>query len=935
MKKVYTRTLVLSLIAVVCLGIGIALTVIGAINISKGVNHSSDGDNKNTTPGLNVMSTTTSDGGTTISTGSSRGSSITSTTPTIPPYYYPPRSGIVFGIISGGEIKPEVFEYIVHEMIPNIITTNWTQPQRVGALCYSKYPPNQIVPFNEPDYNTIKKNISSFIWTPKLTNISTELNQIRQSFLRQLPLEDKYMQTVLFTGTSEKEDIEDSIIDSMMLNESGQLIVIGVGRSVDKNLLKKLSNNVLIWYYGGNEKLITSQVEEMIVGFNPISFSTTTTTAPPTTTINKNVTSMTTNSLLTTTSPPPTKVPIIQTTTTTNSPVIYYPCFTDIILAIDTSSDVLSPLQFQEQISLLTIDITSLWTHYERVALTSYNNNFNSLYTFNTIANHTDFTSKINTFTQGEGSSLTRLLSGLLTLETDNSNQLSIFIFISKLNYADLQFAKTYASQLLRKGKLNFIILDNNVNPYDLVSLNASKIVSYNFTKESLPGVKSFFETSYSCNFVPSTPWPLTTTTIQTTTSTLPPTTVSRNYYPPKSGIVFSIDSNKNVDSNLYQSLKTMLTGNIITSQWTYSPRVGVLGYDSNDNTQTSPFGLPNFLTIKEIVNNFTLLSGACSISTGLLETKLQFYTLLPDDLKYMQTVLFTSCSDMNDINNAIVEAFFLREMGQLIIVGFGGNVKKENLLKLTDKVIIWNGDLNDSNFINTLEGWIVGFEPGTFNTSTTSSTTPGGSVAPSKGTKNPITISTLSPNSTSLPPQIPYYPCQTNIILAIDASSDVMTSNDFSQQLNLIQNTITTNWTHYDRVALSWYNGVPSTFFSFNTIGDRTDFNIILKSLITQGPGSSLSKLLSSLVYLQNKNNFKTSTFIFISKVDLDDIEKSREFAENLLKEGYLNFIINGSSITSQQLTMLMTLNPSNIQRWDLSNNNDVLRFFNNSFDC
>uniref|UniRef100_A0A0N5B4N7 VWFA domain-containing protein n=1 Tax=Strongyloides papillosus TaxID=174720 RepID=A0A0N5B4N7_STREA len=926
MKKVYTRTLVLSLIAAVCLAIGIALTVIGAINISKGVKNNSDGDNKTTTPGTDVKSTTTSNGGTGMSSGSTGSSITTTTTTTIPPYYYPPRSGIVFGIISGGEIKPEVFEYIVQEMIPNIITANWTQPQRVGALCYSKYPPNQVVPFNEPDYDTIKKNISSFTWTPNITNISTELNQIRQLFLRQLPLEDKYMQTILFTGISEKEDIENSITDGMMLNESGQLIVIGVGRSVDKNLLKKLSNNVLIWYYGGNEKQITSQVEEMIVGFNPNSFSTTTTTAPSTTTMVSNVTSMTTNSFLTTTTPSPTKVPVIQTTTT-NSPIIYYPCFTDIILAIDTSSDVLSPLQFQEQISLLTIDITSLWTHYERVALTSYNNNFNSLYTFNTIRNHTDFTSKINTFTQSEGSSLTRLLAGLLTLETDSSGQLSIFIFISKLNYADLQFAKAYASQLLKKGKLNFIILDSNVNPYDLVSLNASKIVSYNFTKESLPGVKSFFETSYSCSFVPSTPWPLTTTTIPTTTSTLAPTTVSSNYYPPKSGVVFSIDSNKNIDTNLYQSLKTMLTSNIITSQWTYSSRVGVLGYDSNDNTETSPFGLPNFLAIKEMVNNFTPLSGGCSISIGLLETKLQFYTSLQDDLKYMQTILFTSCSDMNDINNATVDAFFLREMGQLIIVGFGGNVKKENLLKLTDKVIIWNGDLNDSNFINTLEGWIVGFEPSTFNTSTTPPTTPGGSFAPSKVTKNP--------NTTSLPPQIPYYPCQTNIILAIDASSDVLTPDDFSQQLDLIQNTITTNWTHYDRVALSWYNSVPSTFFSFNTIEDRSDFNIILKSLITQGPGSSLSKLLSSLVYLQNKNNFKTSTFVFISEVDLDDIEKSREFAEKLLKEGYLNFIIIGSNLTPQQLTRLLSLNPSNIQQWDFSDNNDVLRFFNNSFDC
>uniref|UniRef100_A0A0K0ERA0 VWFA domain-containing protein n=1 Tax=Strongyloides stercoralis TaxID=6248 RepID=A0A0K0ERA0_STRER len=914
MKKEYIRPLILSLIAIVCLAIGISLTIIGAINISNGVKKTNNNDNKSTTHIIKGKSTftTTSNKGIISSTLSS--STTTKKKPNIP--YYPSRSGIVFGILSEFNMDVNAFQYITQTMIPNIISGNWTHPERVGASNFDKYIKNQIVPFNESDFNTIKKNISSFSWIPGNVNISSQLNFIRQEFLRTLPLEDKYLQTIIFTSNSDKEDIENSITDAMILNESGQLIIVGVGRKVDESLLKKLSKNVMIWYYGGNEKEITKQLESMIVNFNPNTFTITTTVPPKIfniSTIGYKTSKIINSSYQTTTHQ--------LITTSTKKPYINYnPCFTNIILAVDTSSDVLTPIQFQDEIRLISNHITFTWNHYERVALVSYDENVDTLFTFNTTVDSFDFNQKINTFTQNKGSSLTRLLSALLTLQTRNQKELSIFIFISKLNYGDLQFAKIYSQQLLKKGKLNFIILNKNVSPYDLLSLNASKIISYNFTRNDIPNINKFFETSYSCNFIPSLPLPSTTkTTLPIVTTSLPTTINPSYYYPPKSAIIFAIDSQKNIDNNLYQNIKYYITNIIIKSQWNHPSRVGIFGYDSNKNTETSPFGLSQFSDIKQIVNGFQQLSGDCLISIGLEETKLQYYTSLQNDIKYMQTIIFTSCSNINDIDNSTSNAFFLNEMGQLIIVGVGKNVKKENLLKLTNKVVIWDGNVNDNNTSDILEDWIVNFNPSNLKTTTTTG---------SPETTIPTNI------STTMLPWTSYYPCKTNIILAIDASSDVMTSSQFNNEINLIGNILINNWTHYDRISLSWYNNVPSTFFSYNTIMNKKDFDKILK-LVIQEPGYSLSKLLSTLTYLQNNNTFKTSTFIFISKVDDTDIENSRIFANTLLKEGTLNFITIGNNITLNELSKLYTLNPSNVFQWNYENSNDIITFFNQSFDC
>ncbi|CEF61942.1 von Willebrand factor, type A domain-containing protein [Strongyloides ratti] len=918
MKKEYIRTLILSLIAVVCLAIGISLTIIGAINISNGIKKTSDNDNKSTTHIIGIKSTITTTNNKVIISSTSSLDTTTKKHSNVP--YYPPRSGIVFGIMSGNDMNIEGFQYIVQNMIPNIISNKWTHSERIGASNYNLYIKSQIVLFNEPNYNTIKKNISSFTWFPDKINISTQLNNIRQDFLRVLPLEDKYMQTIIFTSNNNKEDIENSISDAMILNESGQLIIIGVGRNVDKTLLQKLTKNVLIWYYGGNDKQIINELENLIVNFNPNYFTVTTTLPPSTISTIKYKTSKLSNSSRMSTSKLVTKLSTIKVTTEIPN-VNYNPCFTNIIFSIDTSSDILTPIQFQEEITLINDYITLNWNHYERVALTSYDENVDTLYTFNTIVNSNDFQLKINTFTQSKGSSLTKLLSGLLTLQTSNQKDLSIFIFISKLNYADLQFAKIYSKQLLKKSKLNFIILDKNVNPYDLVSLNASKIISYNFTKEDIPNIKNFFATSYSCNFIPSIPLPLTKIpTLSTTTTTLSTTTISNIYYPPKSAIIFAIDSTKNIDNSIYQNIKYLVTNKLINSQWNYPSRIGVFGYDSNKNTETSPFGLSTFNYIKQIVDGFKQLPGNCSISTGLKETKLQYYTSLKNDIKYMQTIIFTSCSSIDDINNAIVDAFFLREMGQLIIVGIGENVKVENLLKLSNKVLIWSGDINDNNIFNILEKWIVNFNP--YDIETTTSTT------------SLTKTTTITKIPTTFLPSIPYYPCKTNIILAIDASSDVMTDSQFNKEINLIKNTIISNWTHYDRVALSWYNNLPSTFFSYNTINDKKNFEMIL-TMIKQEPGYNLSKLLSTLTYLKNMNTFKTSTFIFISKVDNNDIENSRIFANILLKEGTLNFITIGNNITSEGFSKLLSLNPSNIFQWNYNNSSSILKYFDQSMDC
>uniref|UniRef100_A0A0N4ZA65 VWFA domain-containing protein n=1 Tax=Parastrongyloides trichosuri TaxID=131310 RepID=A0A0N4ZA65_PARTI len=903
MNKQYCKVLIISLISIVALAVGIALIIVASISLSNGVQNN-NGNSKTT---ISII---------TSSTTQNFVSTTQQSLPTIPNVpYIPPASGIVFGIDSSDAVDPSTYNYLHNTLIESIISGNWTHPERVGALCYSKLGYHDNSSFGINSFDTIIKNIKQFSYFPGSSSLSVGLKLIREQFWHTLPQNDKYLQTILFTASSNSDDISDAMTDGMMLNQDGQLIIVGIGNNVDEKLLQKLTKNVLIWNYGVNDLRIIDNIRKLLYNFNPNIASTTVGTQTTTTKSQSNISISTipTTQVQSTT----TKITTTQVITTTQSPspIPYVPCLTNIIITVDSSSDTLTNDQFKNQKLILKNNITTSWTHYERLSLVSYDTNVNTLFTFNTIKDHNDFDNKLDTIKQSSGSSLTRLLSGLLTLQTTNNQPLSIFVFISELNYADLQLSKAYATQLLEKGKLNFIILNNNVSPYDLNILNPSKIILYNFTDEGVNSLITFFNQSLSCNFIPSPSLPPTTMLPHTTTTIPSTTTQSSIYYPPKSSIIIGIDSSKNIDNDLYQNMLNAVTDKIITEQWNYPYRTGAFGYDNALNTETVQFGLSKYSDIRKLIKKFVKLDKSCSIATGMNDIGEQFYFLTPPDIVYMQTIILTTCSDMNDINDAIEEAFFLSSMGQLIIVGVGDKVNESNLRVLTDNVFIWDGVNMNSDVFHNIEKAIVNFNPNETTITTLKSEVKSTTI------ENPITS---------------YYPCKSNIILALDASSDVISKDQFEKQISVLTESIIKDWNHYERVALSWYNSVPSTFFSFNSINSYEEFVSDIQ-LAHQSKGYSLAGVLASLADLETNNTFPMSTFVYISQVIDEDIEASREFAKKLLQKGSLNFIILTYNVTEVQLSKLLSLYPSRFWYWAFENSEveELGQFFIGAMRC
>uniref|UniRef100_A0A0N5BLM2 VWFA domain-containing protein n=1 Tax=Strongyloides papillosus TaxID=174720 RepID=A0A0N5BLM2_STREA len=207
-------------------------------------------------------------------------------------------------------------------------------------------------------------------------------------------------------------------------------------------------------------------------------------------------------------------------------------CKTDIIFAVDASSDVLFPFLFNLEINLIKDHLASDSLDYSKVSLAWYNGNIN-ITKFNTFNTKDEFDSELSSIQLNNGSSLSLLLDNLNTLKPTECDSISTYIFLSHLSESELLNSINGSKVLKDKGSLNFILLGNIINEDDLKDLNPSNIFYWDITSECVSSIvtstTTLSTTPYSTTTTLSTT-PFSTTTISlssTKQSTLPSSTTS------------------------------------------------------------------------------------------------------------------------------------------------------------------------------------------------------------------------------------------------------------------------------------------------------------------------------------------------------------------------------------------------------------------------
>uniref|UniRef100_A0A0N5C251 VWFA domain-containing protein n=1 Tax=Strongyloides papillosus TaxID=174720 RepID=A0A0N5C251_STREA len=641
-------------------------------------------------------------------------------------------------------------------------------------------------------------------------------------------------------------------------------------------------------------------------------------------------------------------------------------CKTDIIFAVDESSDVLFPFLFNLEINLIKDHLASDSLDYSKVSLAWYNENIN-ITKFNTFNTKDEFDNILSSIQLNNGSSLSLLLDNLNTLIPTECDSISTYIFLSHLSGSELLNSINGSKILKDKGSLNFIILGNIINEDDLEDLNPSNIFYWDFSSECVSSIVSFFNSTLSCNSTcPAITTKVTessTTTLSTTNSTCPAittkvtesstttslsstkqlilpssttsvieTTTTPVISPSKcqDNIVIAVDASSNVLSNDQFEYQKNLVKYNITQNYTNFMLLSLAGYNSIVSTF---FPYNSIGGRKTLINDVDLIVQQSGSSLSTLMEKLNSLPLASGNLQ--STFIFISDITVDEILKSQKYSTLLKNKGTLNFIILANIISADDLKDL-DPSNVYNFYFLDSN-VPTLTSWFnksMACNNYIMPTSTQQTTTVTSEIVSTTQaittTNSPTTSSLTSTTSSSVVTSTLNSP--TPEITTPYASNNLNTTS-FNDEIDVIRSDITYGWNDFKKIALTWYND-KTTILTFRTIVSRKEFDIDL-SKITQESGLSLTNLLSNLNSLKLPLSNTLSTFIFISSTTNDDIDNSVEYAKSLKNKGTLNFIVLGD--INQSMYLEEKLNPSNIFYYDFSMGNapNLVKFFNDSMVC
>uniref|UniRef100_A0A0K0G4U0 VWFA domain-containing protein n=1 Tax=Strongyloides venezuelensis TaxID=75913 RepID=A0A0K0G4U0_STRVS len=574
----------------------------------------------------------------------------------------------------------------------------------------------------------------------------------------------------------------------------------------------------------------------------------------------------------------------LTTTTISTLP----PIICDMAFVVDSSFDKISLYEFMTQIEIMKNNVSTLITNFRNIYLTSYDKYQGHEYNFYSMDTIDDFKRNLDTFSQGKGSRLSLVLNKIATLNPPFCGKLSTYVFISEYNLNEIQKSISLVNKLKEKGSINFVILGSNINAQELSPLNPSNILTYDFISCDINEILNFIKTTQTCGLLDSTICSSTTPSVPIITTT--------QQLKLDCNVAIGVDLSSDILTPNYFNTQIQILQNNISNIIPDFGNVALVGYNQYVTIEE------NFDTLKS-KNDYVMALDSFKQQSGFnLTSALEsLNNLNVPKCGKLSTYVFLS-QNITNVWSSIPLAVELKSKGTLNFIILGTAIKQE-ILKPLNPSKIYTFDLAECD----IDGLIKFF------------------TNQMMCSKNDCSITT-TPS-----PCIQKKEC--NVIIATDSSTDVLMPSFFENQVHLLQYNITKIIPDFKRTTLFDYNENAYLDRYYGTMEIQDDF-INAMSNISQQPGSRLSTLLQKINMLESPNNYKVSTFVFISKYDQNEIEKSSYYAYSINSKGSLNFIILGTDIKETELN---SLTYSNLTTYDLSTCDiePIVNFFSDSLTC
>uniref|UniRef100_A0A1I8AIX4 VWFA domain-containing protein n=1 Tax=Steinernema glaseri TaxID=37863 RepID=A0A1I8AIX4_9BILA len=387
---------------------------------------------------------------------------------------------------------------------------------------------------------------------------------------------------------------------------------------------------------------------------------------------------------------------------------------------------------------------------------------------------------------------------------------------------------------------------------------------------------------------VTTTPSGVTTTPSGVTTTTTPApqtTTTQGGICAPCNGkLAVILDTSNDLTETAFNAERDFIDNHLIGSTWTNFQKFSIGHYDSS--TQINGFGT---VTNKGAITGYFKFvckynPNAAPSLTKLFQSMKTQYGSSPASV-----IVFSSSADKNDIQNAKSIYDTVKATMNVVIVASGSY--DPSLASIASTLVPWSADSN------ALRSQILA--------ATKLDCSCGGGVTPTG------VSTTVTPTGT--PVQTPY---KGEIIIMMDASSDVSQTQFDDQREFLSNDFITISWTDYSRFALGSYADLVNDFQAF---GSLHSWKELILSITHQPYASKRGNIRIALeqveAALRNADpQIPRMALVFTNTNDVAEIKLATTVSQNIANVTKLVVVAlpgTDKTISSLQATVINWNNP------------------------
>ncbi|KAK0405812.1 hypothetical protein QR680_018213 [Steinernema hermaphroditum] len=695
---------------------------------------------------------------------------------------------------------------------------------------------------------------------------------------------------ILFSGSKNDSDIAAAQNAYLMLRTYVKVIVVGLPGASPK--LSTISSGAVLWNNTADANgygALTSEIMRMTKlncscgGGATVTPGGSTTTTPQAQTTTTPSGTTTTPAVATTTSP--------STTTTASTPGCA-PCSKKLLVVVDKSSDISAANYALEQNFITSTLIDPSWTDFNQFALASYDDNTNIL-DFGTFKSRAGVVGAVTHTYHSIAYSNIRKLMETLAIQYSGGDQMATVIFTGSNRVADITAAKSFYAQISNTTTVVMVALPG-ADTADLKSISSSLISWANpgdsngygalngqimaatklnckcnggattvqpattkkaSTTSGVPTTTTQSQTTASASTTTSSQPPKTTTTTQpaqTTTSTQPPitTTASGSCAPCNGKLAVIVDTSNDNSESVFNAQRSFVENQLISPSWSNFQQFSIGHYDST--TLINGFGT---------VTNRNSITGYLNFVCKYQKTSAPSLTSLYKSIQNQygsdvaSVVIFSSSTDKNDILSAQKIYSSIKSTMTVVIVASGSY--DATLQNIASVVVPWSSDAN------ALNSQILAATKLNCNCG---------------GATNPPSQTTVVP--TSPPPQMPY---KGEIVIMMDASSDVSMEQFDDERSFLSNDFVTSDWTDFSRFAVGSY---ADTANNFELFGSFRSWKEVIASIVHQPRVDKKGNIRVALQTVQEalKNANPTTprvTILFTNTADENEIRDAAAISE------------------------------------------------------